>query len=173
MSECADDGEVQFAAGDVSNRLRAIDVLFLLQALRRQLEGPGKDQCQGERHQHEDRHQGHRPIGQLENRKGRGRDLNQYPGCDRVGNCNFEDVAAFEFVDNGHDGYWRWQLQALSVRIDGIQAERLALDVDPLNHADLGGNETRIIAQRLEHGNGSCDWCVVLESAIDGMLQLR
>ena len=45
----ADDGEVQFATGDMSNRLRGIDILCFCQALRRHLEGPGEDQRQRER----------------------------------------------------------------------------------------------------------------------------
>ncbi len=94
-----DNEVVELTSGDMSDGLAAIDIRFFFQALRCQLESPGKDQCQGKPDQHEDRHQGHRPIGKLQNRKGRGRDLDQKPSRDRIGNRYPNDVAALEFFE--------------------------------------------------------------------------
>ncbi len=43
-----------------------------------------------------------KPFGQVQGRNQRVRDLQQQPRNDHVGNCYTEYVAAFEFLDNGH-----------------------------------------------------------------------
>ncbi len=64
-----------------------------LEAFRRQFKRPGNDQRDRKSDHDEHYHQSNRPVWNLEKRKNLGRDLDEQPGNDRVGDRDFVNIA--------------------------------------------------------------------------------
>ncbi len=94
-----DDDEVQLSTCRVADRLRAINLGFSLDPLRRQLERPGQDQREWEAQDYQKGDDLHDPFGRAKGWQNHGRHFYQQPGHDRVGHTYPEDVAALEFGD--------------------------------------------------------------------------
>jgi hypothetical protein len=80
-----------------SARGRAFRVGRTSDPLRCQLERPGENESDGKTEKHQYHHQSYGPGWDLENGKGRGRDLNNQPANDGVGDGHPVDMAPFQF----------------------------------------------------------------------------
>src|SRR5438270_11356802 len=80
-------------------RLVKIDIFSPLDSFRRDLEGPGKKERNRETENYEQNDEADCPVGNLKKRKDLGRDLNEQPGHDRVGNRDLVDVASFKLSE--------------------------------------------------------------------------
>jgi hypothetical protein len=94
-SQHADDGEIQLAAGEMSDRFAAIDILLFFDAFRGELESP----CENDRHGKTDDQQQQDDL----EYPGWGPDiieddighLEQQPRDDGIGNPHADDIASF------------------------------------------------------------------------------
>ena len=71
------------------------DIFGVLNAFRRQLERPRKDQRNGKTDDQQQNDEPDRPVWDVKKGKDLGRDLNQQPGDHRVGDRNLVDIAPF------------------------------------------------------------------------------
>ncbi len=100
--EYTHDQAIEFAAGLRRNRLAAIDVLLSLEAFRRHLEGPGKQQREGQAQQDDDDESLQDPLRCTEVLEGKLRDLGEQPADHDVGNPYAYDIATLQFFEKRH-----------------------------------------------------------------------
>jgi len=78
------------------------DVAVALEAVRCQLEHPGKHQCGEEADRQQSDQRLHHPIGRAEHRQQRRGDLRDQPRADQIQPGHADDVAALEFFEQVH-----------------------------------------------------------------------
>jgi len=83
----------------MGDRFLASNMFLELDSLRREFKRPGEDQCDWEANHQQHGDKGRGPFGKPEYREGGGRDLDQQPRRDRVGNRHPDDVAALQFLE--------------------------------------------------------------------------
>ncbi len=98
----ADDDEVQLASRVRRDRLTAIDVPLPLESLRGQFECPGEDQRREKADSEDDEDQSRCPFGEGKQWRDDIDDLQQHPGCDRIGNTDPEYIPALQFIKQAH-----------------------------------------------------------------------
>ncbi len=94
-----DDDEIQLASRGCRDRLAAIDVFLALEALRGQLECPGKDQRRENSDREDEEDQPGCPFGQGHHRRHDVDDLQQYPRGNAIGDTDAKHVAALQFCE--------------------------------------------------------------------------
>src|SRR5438067_2876449 len=81
------------------DRLVKIDIFRALDSFRRDLECPGKKERDWETENYEQYDKANCPIWNLKKRKNLGRDLNEQPGHNCVGNSDLVDMASFKLSE--------------------------------------------------------------------------
>src|SRR6266436_3258358 len=81
------------------DRLVKIDIFRALDSFRRDLKRPGKKERDWETENYEQHHKANCPIWNFKKRKDLGRDLNEQPGDDRVGNGDLVDITSFKLSE--------------------------------------------------------------------------
>ena len=99
-SQQPDDPEIEPATGDVRDGLVAVHLFLQLDALWRDLEGPGHDHGQRKAQDYEKRQRRGDPFGQAQRGREQVADLQDQPTDNDVGGRDLENVAAFQFLEN-------------------------------------------------------------------------